>query len=124
MDARVVRAVDAGPEQHGMLGEPHSYGGVANSLLEESKVGVLLNRLGVVVSDGALSDDHALTDHTDGLVEVGIDLSPDGVDVLDEKSLQLLLGVGGGLGVLESVLSDLVKLDLAKETLRELVVDC
>lgn len=107
-----------------MLGEPQSDGRVADRLLEQSEVGVLLDRLDGVESERPFSDDDALANHANGRVEVLVNLGAKAVYVLDEESLQLLLGIGGSLGLLERVLGDLVQLNLAEEVLRERVVDC
>lgn len=108
-----------------MLRETKPDGRVADSLLEQSEIRVLLDRIGAVDAESSLGDDETLADHASGEVKEVLGFGLDGVDVGEEKLLELL----GSCGVVfrsdidHGVHRGVVQRDFALERLRERVVD-
>jgi hypothetical protein len=107
-----------------MFSELHGQTKVAQRLLQDAQICVLLNRLGGVKAEGALGNDHTLSNHARCLLDVAVALSPDGINVLNQQLLELFLVLLRKLGsVLDGRLGKLVRLDLTRQSRSQLVID-
>lgn len=121
----MLQPVDVGPQRNGVHRESHGQVVVTECLLEHTQVGILLDRLGRVETQRALSDDYTLANHACGLLHVAVALRADSLDVFDEKCFELRLVLWREVGArLQCRLGSIVKLNLAQQLISKLVIDC
>lgn len=124
MDARMIQSVHASPQCDSMLRESHRQIEIAQGLLQDAQISVLLDRLWSIETKCALGDNNTLSDHAGCLLDVGVALPSNGVNVLDQQLFELLLVLWGKIcPVLDGRLGKLVRLDFARQCSRQLMVD-